>query len=57
MSAGILPVNNIEETIRMVDAFLDEVNIASVREKIRNRGNAIQAKNKEMWDFIWNLKE
>ncbi len=53
MSDCVLPIEDIQGAINMIDNYLDENINSKVRNILRNKVPHIKEENRKMWEFIW----
>ena len=52
---SVLPLDNLDKAMEMVDCLLDKHNNAEIRVKLNESVPQIKAQTREMWKVVWNL--
>lgn len=51
----VLPIDNVESTIHVINNYLDGLRNESVRAHLIVKKDEIHRKTKEMWDLVWSI--
>ncbi len=55
MNDGVLPLNDLDKAVKMVDFFLSEDYNHKIRLHLSEQLPMIKKQTQEMWEYIWNL--